>query len=447
MANPEHITWLLEGVDAWNQRRQKIPGKGYPFRPDFQDASMYWIFRNADKLDGQGRIPLVGVDLWGANLSKADLKLADLSYANLELATLANSNLWDAELTNANLHFADLTGANITASEPWKAILFPSVIRSPKQYPDNEIPITSITELLPRIQALKNYYDSTVALYFRGESKCEWDLRPSVMRSELAVFERDLLIDLVSHRPEEFSVMTSALAQWVLAQHYGLQTRFLDVTRNPLVGLFHACDKTSHEAQNKVNGYLHVFAVPRELVKTFNSDAISIVSNIARLTRFEKDALLGKHYSLGNHKVRGEYEHSQAMRFLYQLIRQEKPYFEERIDPREFYQVFVVEPQQSSERLRAQAGAFLVSAFHERFERNEILKWNKDIPVYAHYKLIISGEHKHRIMEDLTLLNVTRENLFPGLDSSARAVTNSYSTFIRLLKEDDRKWRLSRERE
>ena len=65
------------------------------------------------------------------------------------------------------------------------------------------------------------------------------------------------------------------------------------------------------------------------------------------------------------------------MRLLYQLIRQEKPYFEERIDPRDLYQVFVVEPQQSSERLRAQAGAFLVSAFHERFERDEILKWNK----------------------------------------------------------------------
>ena len=48
---------------------------------------------------------------------------------------------------------------------------------------------------------------------------------------------------------------------------------------------------------------------------------------------------------------------------------------------------------------------------HERFERDEILKWNKEIPVYAHYRLTISGEHKHRIMEDLQLLNVTRDTL------------------------------------
>ena len=122
------------------------------------------------------------------------------------------------------------------------------------------------------------------------------------------------------------------------------------------------------------------------------------------------------------------------MRLLHQLIRQEKPYFEGRIDPMDFYQVFVVEPQQSSERLRAQVGAFLVSAFHERFERKEILRWNKGIPVYAHYKLTISGHHMDRIKEDLQLLNVSRENLFPGLDFSARSVSDTYSAFLRFDK-------------
>ena len=39
-------------------------------------------------------------------------------------------------------------------------------------------------------------------------------------------------------------------------------------------------------------------------------------------------------------------------------------------------------------------------------------------------------------MEDLQLLNVMRENLFPGLDSSAKSVGDSYSNFTRLMGED-----------
>ena len=37
-----------------------------------------------------------------------------------------------------------------------------------------------------------------------------------------------------------------------------------------------------------------MFAAPRGLVKPFNSDAISVVSNFARLSRSQQNLLLGK---------------------------------------------------------------------------------------------------------------------------------------------------------
>ena len=111
---------------------------------------------------------------------------------------------------------------------------------------------------------------------------------------------------------------------------------------------------------------------------------------------------------------------------LYAIIRQENPYFEEKIDFRDLYRVFVVEPQRMFERLTAQSGAFLVSAFHERFEREEVLNWNSGVPMYAHHILTIPEVKKGSLLDELRLLNVTSEVLLPSIDEAARAVNEQY---------------------
>ncbi len=431
MANPEHIEWLLEGVESWNKRRNEHLPEGIRFRADFQGADLYSEFRKAKKLDRDGRIPLIGVDLSEADLTRTNLDSADLTKANLSFANLAEATLRDAKLTNTSLHFTNLTRTNLTAAEPWQADLFHPFGKKLDQGRDKAKPIETIEDMLSMVQKINDHYDSDTTLYFRGEFESGWDLRPSVTRNNVAGFERDMLVELMTRRPDEFKGMPSALAQWVLAQHHGLKTRFLDITKNPLVAVYHACDNTDQKAQYKGDGRLHVFAVPSKSVKPFNSDAISVIANFARLSRGHQDALIGKRHYWSGGEVVYSYEYTEAYRILYQLIRQEKPYFDERIDPRDLYRVFVVEPQLSSERIRAQSGAFLVSAFHERFERDEILKWNKRIPTYAHYKLTISGDCKNSMMKQLQLLNITRETLFPGLDSSSKSVTDYYNTLAR----------------
>ena len=296
---------------------------------------------------------------------------------------------------------------------------------------NDDTKIKSIENLLKTCRDLQNKHHDD-QLYFRGECCDSWELRPSIMRnttedkSTLRASEGEMLNELMGRQPEAFRGLNSAIEQWVLAQHHGLKTRLLDITRNPLVALFNACEK--YDANGK-DGRLHIFTVPKEMIKSFNSDTISVIANFAKLRYGEQNRLLGiteEDTGEGN-SLSFEGEHAEIMRRLYHFIRHEKPYFLEEIAFRDIFRVFIVEPQQSFERIRAQAGAFLISAFHERFERDEILNWNAEFTVYDHYRLTVQDANKQDIMNDLSLLNITRESLFPGLDEAAQAVTQRYS--------------------
>ena len=455
----EHLDWLLEGVEAWNTRRKQSD-----FVPNFTGENLRVILREAGLVDQYGLVNLqnvnlagamlVGTDLEGVRLYDADLREAWLMSANLNGALLEGAKLWGADLQGAQLEATDLRnanllGANLARTKPWTAKLFESSGQESHVRADLNYEVKSIADLLNVCRQLDEHYsrdtrDLTnilslierkrkgsvvrdLRIYFRGDSQ-ECPLQPSLMRAlkgEKAIrryAEADMLLDLMSRRPEEFDRENSALGHLVLSRHFDLKTRLLDITRNPLVALYHAC--VNHEASP---GRLHIFAVPRDMVKPFNSDTISVIANFAKLTPAEQDFLLGirEEDSLGPTESIEGLKYEEVMRRLYHFIRQEKPYFEKRIDFRDLLRVFVVEPRQSFERIRAQSGAFLVSAFHNRFEEVEVLRWNTDIPVYDYYPLKISVTAKDTIRKELKFLNVTSENLYPGLEASALAVNRN----------------------
>ena len=449
MSNPADVSLFEQGVDAWNA---VLEHRLYGGRSDSRDT------RHAADLSGEslghragrrwgdtdhtatfdtlisypqaefGWCDLRGTDFsafalgydfraanfYQANLQNANLSGADLQNARFRFADLRGAALRGARLDRAELAYTDLIGADLAGTSPWRALLFR------RELPDNNFAgpgnstVGSVSDLIEVCSDLRQQNTArSLRFYFRGEARL-WRLRPSVMRSlRLRNAEGHMLTELITSRPHDFSNVGHAIDQWVLAQHHGLQTRLLDVTRNPLVALFFACESL---VSTQADGRLHIFAVPPSLVKPYNSDSVSIVANFAKLSFSEQSTLLGK-------RRESTWDYKGAMRKLYHFIGDEKPHFSERIDPRDLFRVFVVEPKHSFEKIGVQSGAFLVSAFHERFERETISRCYCGTPVYEHFTLTIPTSAKPKIIEELRLLNITRDTLFPSLAEAANAAT------------------------
>lgn len=80
-------------------------------------------------------------------------------------------------------------------------------------------------------------------LFFRGHANPNYILRPSIMRTpRLLQNESKIYHELIINCPDDFEKCHTHLEKLVKMQHYGLPTRLLDITRNPLVALYFACE-------------------------------------------------------------------------------------------------------------------------------------------------------------------------------------------------------------
>ena len=104
------------------------------------------------------------------------------------------------------------------------------------------IVVNSVSEFIEKILQVKK--ETGTETFYRGHADKDWVLLPSIFRTPDGIANEHLLFrEIVAHEPQSFLECKSALDYLVQMQHYGLPTRLLDVSTNPLVALYFACEE------------------------------------------------------------------------------------------------------------------------------------------------------------------------------------------------------------
>ena len=126
------------------------------------------------------------------------------------------------------------------------------------QEPEGSISVGSVRTFLKEMERFEPKKGFTY--FFRGHSRFSHRLVPSIYRDPSWIANEDVLFkELVLRCPNDFSGQESTFQALVKMQHYSLPTRLLDITTNPLIALYFACE---HEGQLRESGEVVVFRIP-----------------------------------------------------------------------------------------------------------------------------------------------------------------------------------------
>ncbi len=286
--------------------------------------------------------------------------------------------------------------------------------------------IAEFMEKLNKIKELERYKNLekgdeiidkfTIDLFYRGHSNNQYELVPSIERASrdvnysVSTLEYTLISKAKNEYPTLFSETNNPLDLLFKLQHYGIPTRLLDITINPLVALYFVCKDKNNPINNDFDGEIFIFGNQFETIH-YSALYHDIVKYIARTDIFSYKLIKITKFFL-------------ALLNNINISEQEIPkYIKDNNGElaliHAIYNLHFIYPPRLFERLYLQQGHFILPLndyyYDEKTKIIELKPTLSPIPkdhknIIARY--IIPAESKKHLLEELKMLNITESTLF-----------------------------------